>query len=47
MKLGTLVDHAHGYQSLPQIFSFLPMDLVMVFQNRKYVVKSSLNFERS
>ena len=35
MKLGTLVHHVHGYKTLPQIFSFLPRDLVMVFQSRK------------
>ena len=32
---------------LPQIFSFLSRDLVMVFQSRKNGVKSSVNFERS
>ena len=47
MKFGTLVQHAPGYKTLPQIFSFLPRDLVMVFQSRKNGVKSSLNFERS
>ena len=33
-------------QTLPQIFSFLPRYLVMVFQSRKNGVKSWLNFER-
>ena len=47
MKLSTLVDHVHGYKIVPQIFKFLSMDLVMVFQSRKNGVKSSLNFERS
>ena len=47
MKFGTLVQHALGYKMLPQIFQFLPRDLVMVFQSRKKGVKSSLNFERS
>ena len=47
MKFGTLVQHAPGYKMLPQIFYFLPRDLVMVFQSRKNGVKSSLNFERS
>ena len=47
MKFGTLVQHAPGYKILPQIFYFLPGDLVMVFQSRKKGVKSSLNFERS
>ena len=47
MKFGTLVQHALGYKQLPQIFYFLPRDLVMVFQSRKKGVKSSLNFERS
>ena len=47
MKFGTLVQHASGYKTLPQIFKFLPRDLVMVFQSRKNGVKSSLNFERS
>ena len=46
MKLGTLVHHVYGYKTLPQIFSFLPRDLVMVFQSGKNGVKSSLNFER-
>ena len=35
MKFGTLVQHAPGYKMLPQIFKFLPRDLVMVFQSRK------------
>ena len=35
MKFGTLVQHALGYKPLPQIFLFLPRDLVMVFQIRK------------
>ena len=35
MKLGTLAHHVHGYKMLPQIFQFLPRDLVMVFQSRK------------
>ena len=35
MKLGTLVHHVHGYKTLPQNFSFLPRDLVMVFQRPK------------
>ena len=43
MKFGTLVQHAPGYR----FFYFLPGDLVMVFQSRKYGVTSSLNFERS
>ena len=47
MKLGTLVHHVYGYKTLPQIFEFLPRDLVMVFQSRKNGVKISLNFERS
>ena len=47
MKLGTLLHHAHGYKILPQIYYFLSRDVVMVFQNRKNGVKSSLNFERS
>ena len=47
MKFGTLVQHALGYKTLPQIFSFLSRDLVMVFQSRKKGVKLSLNFERS
>ena len=47
MKLGTLVHHVHGYKTLPQVFEFLPRDLVMVFQSRKNGVKISLNFERS
>ena len=47
MKLGTLVHHVSGYKRMPQIFHFLPMDLVMVFQIRKNGIKSSLNFERS
>ena len=47
MKFGTLVQHAPGYNTLPQMFEFLPRDLVMVFQSRKKGVKSSLNFERS
>ena len=47
MKFGTLVQHAPGYKTLPQIFLFLSRDLVMVFQSRKKGVKSSLNFERS
>ena len=46
MKLGTLVDHVPGYKTVPQMFSFLPRDLVMVFQLRKSWVKSSLNFKR-
>ena len=28
MKFGTLVQHAPGYKMLPQIFIFLPRDLV-------------------
>ena len=28
MKFGTLVQHALGYKMLPQIFEFLPGDLV-------------------
>ena len=47
MKFGTLVHHVHGYKTVPQIFQFLPRDIVMVFQSRKNGVKSSLNFERS
>ena len=47
MKLGTLVHHVQGYKGLPQIFKFLSRDVVMVFQSRKNVIKSSLNFERS
>ena len=47
MKFGTLVQHTPGYKTLPQIFYFLPRDLVMVFQSRKNGVKSSQNFERS
>ena len=47
MILGTPVHHVPGYKTLPQIFLFLPRDLVMVFQSRKNGVKSSLNFERS
>ena len=47
MKFGTLVHHASGYRTLPQIFQFLTRDLVMVFQSRKNGVKSSRNFERS
>ena len=47
MKLGTLVHHVYGYKTLPQIFNFLPRDLVMVFHSRKSGVKSSLNFEKS
>ena len=43
MKFGTLVQHALGYKMLPQMFYFLPRDLVMVVKG----VKSSLNFERS
>ena len=35
MKFGTLVQHVHGYKNVPQIFKFLPGDLVMVFQSRK------------
>ena len=35
MKFDPLVQHALGYQTLPQIFYFLPRDLVMVFQSRK------------
>ena len=35
MKLGTLVHHVYGYQTLRRIFKFLPRDLVMVFQNGK------------
>ena len=35
MKLGTLVHDVHGYKKVPQIFQFLPRDLVMVFQSRK------------
>ena len=35
MKLGTLVHNVYGYTTLPQIFYFLPRDLVMVFQSRK------------
>ena len=46
MKLGTLVYHVYGYKKMPQIFYFLPWDLVMVFQSRKNGVKSSLNFDR-
>ena len=34
-------------QNLPQNFSFLPRDLVTVFQSWKHGVKSSLNCERS
>ena len=33
MKFGTLVQHALGYKTWPQIFQFLPRDLVMVFQS--------------
>ena len=47
MKFGTLVQHAPGYKTLPQIFECLPRDLVMVFQSRKKGVRPSLNFERS
>ena len=47
VKFGTLIQHAPGSKKLPQIFQFLPWDLVMVFQSRKKGVKSSLNFERS
>ena len=47
MKIGKLVHHVYGYKALPQIFSFLPRDLVMIFQSRKNGAKSSLNFERS
>ena len=47
MKFGTLARHAPGYKTLPQMFYFLPSDLVMVFQSRKKGVKSSLNLERS
>ena len=47
MKLGTLVHHVHGYKPLPEIFQFLPTDLIMVCQSRKNGVKISLNFERS
>ena len=32
MKLGTLVNHVHGYKIMPQILSFLPSDLDIVFQ---------------
>ena len=46
MTLGTLVQHVPGYKIVPQIFEFLPTDLVMVFQSGKNGVKSSLNFER-
>ena len=47
MKLSTLVHHVHGYKMVPNIFQFLPRDLVMVFQSRKKGVKLSLNLERS
>ena len=47
MTLGTIVHHVHGYKILPQSFSFLPRNLVMVFQSRKNGVKSSINFKRS
>ena len=47
MKFGTLVQHGPGSKILPQIFQFLPGDLVMLFQSRKKEIKSSLNFERS
>ena len=48
MKLGTLVHHVHGYKTLASdLLIFASKDLVMVFQSRKNVVKSSLNFERS
>ena len=46
MKFGTLIHHI-GYKLLPQIFEFLPWDLVMVFQSRKNGVKLSVNFERA
>ena len=35
MKPGTFVHHVHGYKLLPQIFKFVPRDLVMVFQIEK------------
>ena len=35
IKLGTLAHHVHGYNEVPQIFYFLPRDLVMAFQSRK------------
>ena len=35
MKFGTPVQHAPGYKGLPQIFYFLPRDLVMVFSKSK------------
>ena len=47
MKLDTLVHHVHGYKSCLRFFYFLPRHLVMVFQNWKNRLKSSLNFERS
>ena len=47
MKLGTLVHHVHGYKMLPQVFKFLPKDLIIVFQSQRNGAKLSLNFERS
>ena len=43
MNFGTLAHHVHGYKTTPQ--SFLPRDLVIVFQSRKNGVKSSLNLK--
>ena len=40
MKLWKLVHHAPGDKTLPRIFQFFPMDLVLDFQNRTNMVKS-------
>ena len=45
MKFGTLVQHALGHKTVPQTLYFLPRGLLMVFQNRKNGVKSSLNLK--
>ena len=46
MKLVTLAHLTHGHKRIPQIFQYLPRDLVMVFQKLKNGVKCSVNFER-
>ena len=47
MKFGTLIQHAPGYKTLPQIFLIFAYGLSYGLSKSKKGVKSSLNFERS
>ena len=50
MKFGLLVQHAHGYKTLPQIFNLCPGTKLLSFKVKKMKktwVEISRNFERS